>query len=350
MVKVVRKWFCLWNGTLRSLFQSRSELMIENLALRQQLATFHEQRPKPRLTTLDRTFWVLQRLMVKDWSKHLLLVKPETVVGWHRQGFRLFWKHKSRKVNPGRPRVSPEIRELIRKMATENNWGAPRIHGELLKLGFEVDERTVSRYLPRRKPLPEEMDRWKAFLRNHVNHIAAMDFLTVPSATFVNLYVLVIMCHGRRRILHTNVTTNPTEEWVVQQLRNTFDGSDNPRYMIIDNDSIFSKRVRQWLDDSGIQVKRTAVRSPWQNGKAERLLGSICRELLDHVIVLGERNLRMLLRKYTEYYHADRCHLALGKDPPYTREVIPRPSKNARVISLPRVGGIHHRYEWRDAA
>ena len=150
-------------------------------------------------------------------------------------------------------------------MAGENNWGSPRIHGELLKLGFEVDERTVSRYMPRRIAGPDEIERWKAFLRNHIDVIAAMDFLTVPSATFVNLYILVIMSHGRRRILHANVTAHPTEEWVVQQLRNVFNGEDDPRYMIIDNDSIFSAKVRGWLSDSSIQVKRTAIRSPWHS-------------------------------------------------------------------------------------
>jgi len=293
---------------------------------------------------------VLLRRLSPDWKRHLILVKPETVVGWHRRGFRLFWRWRSRNSKAGRPAISKDIRDLICKMAGENRWGAPRIHAELLKLGFEVDERTVSRYMPRRIAGRDEIERWKAFLRNHTDVIAAMDFLTVPSATFVNLYVLVIMRHGRWRILHVNVTEHPTEEWVIQQLRNTFDGEDDPCYMIIDNDTIFSERVRGWLRDSGIRVKRTAFRSPWQNGKCERLNGSIRRELLDHVVVFSERHLRKLLRDYVEYYHADRCHLALGKDTPEGRAVEEKPSETATVLSLPRVGGIHHRYQWSAAA
>jgi len=275
MMNSVKKWLSLGLQTLCSSLQSRSELVIENLALRQQLAVFNEKRPKSRLTTTDRAFWVLARLISKDWKRHLILVRPETVVGWHRQGYRLFWKYKSRSSRVGRPRISKEIRDLIRKMAGENRWGAPRIHGELLKLGFEVDERTISRYMPRRIAGPDGIERWKAFLRNHIDVIAAMDFLTVPSATFVNIYILVIMSHGRRRILHANVTTHPTEKWVVQQLRNVFNGENDPHYMIIDNDSIFSAKVRGWLSDSSIQVKRTAIRSPWRKGYASHCTSSV---------------------------------------------------------------------------
>ncbi len=221
---------------LRNLIQTRSSLVVENLALRQQLAVFKGQKARPQLSRGDRLFWVLLRYVWTGWADALILVKPETVIRWHRQGFRFYWRWKSRK--QGRARISTELRHLIKQMATENEWGAPRIHGELLKLGFGVSERTISRYLPKaRRSRPDAVHKWKTFLRNHRHEIVAMDFLTVPTVSFRVLHVLFIIHHSRRQIIHTNVTENPTSGWVAQQLREAFPYERAPKYLVFDNDS-----------------------------------------------------------------------------------------------------------------
>jgi transposase InsO family protein len=236
-------------------------------------------------------------------------------------------------------------------MTSENpSWGAPRIHGELLKLGFNVSERTVSRYLPHIRPPRRALGEWMTFVRNHREVIAAMDFFTVPTATFRILYVLFIIHHDRRQILHFNVTEQPTAPWVIQQLRESFPYDTTPAYLLFDRDSAFAGKVITTVKTLGIKPKRIAYRSPWQNGIAERWIGSCRRELLDRVIVLHAEHLRRLVREYVDYYSSDRCHLGLEKDTPEARPVERRLSGRARVASLPRVGGFHHRYAWRDAA
>lgn len=221
---------------------------------------------------------------------------------------------------------------------------------ELLELGFEVSERTVSRYKPR-KPAPSDvLERWVAFLRNHRKAIAAMDFFVVPTATMRVLYGFFVIEHGRRRVLHFNATYHPTAKWVIQQLREAFPFETAPRYLIFDRDSIFSHAVVAFLRSMGTKPTRTAYFSPWQNPVAERWVGSCRRDLLDHVVVFGARHLVRLVREYADYYHDDRCHLGLDKDTPAGRSVTPRPSDSAQVVALPRVGGLHHRYEWREAA
>ena len=286
------------------------------------------------------------------WKDLLVVVKPETVLRWHRAGFRLFWRLKSTlTAKPGRPGLEPEIRDLIRRMALENpTWGAPRIHGELLKLGFDVAERTVPRFMPKRPAPPGSLESWKTFLRNHAPDIAAMDFFAVPTLSFRVLYVFVAIQHGSRRILHVNVTEHPGSQWLVQQLREAFPGDEVPRHLLHDRDCIFSDLVDGAITSMGIEPKRTSFRSPWQNGLCERWIGSCRRELLDHVVPFGEAHLRRLLLEYVRYYHDDRTHLGLGKETPARRPVIPRPSRGANVVSLPRISGVHHRYEWRDAA
>jgi hypothetical protein len=328
--------------------QSRTDLLLENLALRQQLATLRRNR-RPHVHPAERTFWIALRQSWPRWTDVLVIVKPDTVVTWHRRAFRAYWRYRSRR--PGRPRASREIRTLVHRVATDNpTWGAPRIHGELLKLGIDVRERTVSRYLARRRPQSRPRQDWKTFLRNHHDAIAAMDFLTVPTATFRVLYVWFVLHHDRRRVLHVNVTDHPAACWVCQQLREAFPSDTAPRYLLLDRDAIFSPEVPRTLRAIGTTPKRIAYRSPWQNGVAERWVGTCRRELLDHVIVLGEQHLRRLLRDYLAYYHADRCHLALDKDTPSRREVRDRPSRDPKVVALPRVGGLHHRYEWREVA
>ena len=229
LLSVIRMTLTLLVVLARLLFRSRLELVVENLALRQQLAVFKQKRSRPRLRPADRYFWLLLRQAWPRWASALLLVQPDTVVGWQRQGFRWFWRLKSRVKRTGRPRIPAEVRELIRQMARDNGWGAPRIHGELLKLGIRVDERTVSRYLQNRPPAPDALQRWMAFLRNHRDGLAGMDFLTVPTATFQYWWVFFVLHHDRRRVLHFAVTDHPGAQRIVQQLREAFPFGWAPR-------------------------------------------------------------------------------------------------------------------------
>jgi hypothetical protein len=319
--------------------------------LKQQVDALKQKRPRPQLDDADRAFWVAMRTAWNGWAERLVIVKPETVVKWHRERFRRYWAEISRhKPCPGRPRVDREIRELIRRMALENNWGAPRIHGELEKLGFSVSEATVSRHLPRRPANADVVQRWLSFLRNHKECIAAMDFFTVPTASLRVLYCWFVIHHDRRRILHFNATFNPSAAWVIQQLRESFPYDTAPKYLIFDRDSIFSKAVAQFVQSMGTKPCRTAYRSPWQNPVAERWIGGCRRELFDHAIVFHEPHAIRLAHVYIDYFHEDRTHLGLGKDTPSGRPVTPRSSAAAKVVAMPRVGGLHHRYEWREAA
>ena len=229
---------------------ARHRLALEAVALRQQLAVYKRKQPRPKLNGFDRLFWVIVRQIWTSWSEALILVKPETVVSWHRAGYRLFWKWRSRRRRQGRPKVTEEIRALIRRMKRENpTWGAPRIHGELLALGFEISEPTVSRYLRRLKRIPEESkaSQWLAFLNNHREVIAAFDFFTVPTLSFRALYCFFAIEHGRRRILHFNVTFHPTSDWILQQLREAFPLPCPYRYVLFDNDAKFGNDVLKFL-------------------------------------------------------------------------------------------------------
>jgi len=331
--------------------RARSEVVLENVALKQQVEALKQKRPRPQLDDADRAFWVAMRRAWSGWAERLVIVKPETVVKWHRERFRCYWTELSRhKHGPERPRVGREIRELIRRMALENDWGAPRIHGELEKLGFTVSEATVSRYMPQRPANPDVVQRWLAILRNHKECIAAMGFFTVPTASLRVLYCWFVIHHDRRRILHFNATFNPTATWVIQQLREAFPFETAPRHLIFDRDSIFSAAVVEFVKSMGTKPCRISYRSPWQNPVAERWIGGCRRELFDHVVVFSERHAVRLARAYIRYFHQDRTHLGLGKDTPSRRPVTLRPSPTAKVVAMPRVGGLHHRYEWHEAA
>jgi putative transposase len=271
-------------------FRSHEEQAIVELALRQQLSVYAQDRPRPRLNPLDRGFWVALSRLWPRWKDHLVVVRPETVVRWHRHGFRRYWQSISTH-GPGRPPISAETKTLIIRMATENCWRARKIQAELMKLGIRVSLATVSRYVPKPRPDATQQQRWMTFLRNHKDVIAGMDFFVVPTVRFRLLYVWFAIDHGRRRILHFNVTENPTARWVIQQLRETFPDEPTHRFLIYDNDAIFSLAVTNAIKSFEIDPKRTAFRSPWQNGTAERVVGSVRRELLDHVVVLNEEHL-----------------------------------------------------------
>jgi putative transposase len=239
----------------------------------------------------------------------------------------------------------------MRRMANENpSWGAPRIHGELLKLGFEVSERSISRNLRCLSPPDGARERWSAFLRNHREAITAMDFFTVPTLTFRVLYCFFVIEHGRRKILHFDVTEHPTGPWIVQQLREAFPESCPYGYTILDGDAKYGKEVTELLAAGGIKPTRISPASPWQNGIAERWIGSCRREFLDHVSVLNDVHLRRLMRDYISYYYIDRIQDSLEKDTPSMRPISSRSHQSARLISFPRVGGLHHRYDWQQAA
>ncbi len=235
-------------------------------------------------------------------------------------------------------------------MALDSGLGAPRFHAELLESGFDLHRRTVSRFMPRRSRESERGQSWKTLVQRHSDVIAAIDFFVVPTATFGLLYGFFIIQHGRRKILHFNVTSKPNPDWVIQQLREAFPYETEIKYLIMDRDGIFSCKVREAVKAMGINPVRISARNPAENGIAERWVGSVRRDLLDHVIVLNERHLRHLMRSYLDYYHVDRTHLGLKKDTPTGRPVTPRPSPDAELVALPRVGGLHHRYVWRAAA
>ena len=338
------RFLLLGLGAILRLFRSRRELLVENLALRQQLSVFKRRNRRPRLAVLDKLFWILARRFWSDWKQSLVLANPETVVRWHRAGFRLYWSLISRaRRRVGRKKLSKEVRDLIFQMVAENpTWGAPRIHGELLMLGFEVSERTISRWMKRAPRNPQPAQRWRAFLANHREAIAAMDFFAVPTITFGVLYCFFVIRHDRRHILHFNLTKHPTSSWIIQQLREAFPFGAAPRFLIHDGDAKYGTEVPAALRSLKINAVRTSFESPWQNGIAERWVGSCRRELLDHVIALNERHLKRLLSEYISYHHEDRTHLGLGKGTPGCRTPC---VTSGRVLSRDRLGGLHHRYD-----
>jgi putative transposase len=310
------------------------------IALRHQLAVLRRRhRGRVRLFAIDRIIWVWLYRVRPRCLELMVLVKPTTVVQWHRQGFRLYWRWRSRS---GRPSVNREIRDLIRQMSEANRlWGAPRIHGELLKLGIEISQATVAKYMLRRPGSPSPT--WRSFLRNEIASIAAIDMFVVPSATFRLMFVVLILVHDRRKIVHFNVTRNPTAAWLSRQVTEAFPWDTAPRFLMRDRDRSYGSAFSARVATMGITEVKTAPHSPWQNGHIERVIGSIRRECLDYVIVFNERHLRRVLSAYVDYYQRTRTHLSLEKDCPHTRAVH-RPERG-KIVALPRVGGLHHRYQ-----
>ena len=307
--------------------------------LRHQLIVLRR-RPhgRVRLTNHDRLFFIQLYRWFPAILKVLTIIRPETLVRWHRAGFRGYWRWKSRP-REGRPQIETELRVLIRRMSVENPlWGAPRIHGELLKLGFEVAQSSVAKYMVKRRGPPSQG--WRAFLRSHAPSIAAMDLFVVPTIGFKLLYAFVIVRLDRRDLVWINVTAHPTADRVARQITEAFPWNEAPRYMIRDRDCIYGTAVTRRLRAMGIRDKPIAPASPWQNGFVERLIGSIRRECVDHIIVLVEAHLRRILRSYARYYNETRTHLALDKDAPLSRTV----KRTGRIICRPVLGGLHHEY------
>ena len=321
------------------LIRSRVMLEAEIWTLRQQVNVLRRTAPKKlSFCAVDRMIFVgLYRLFPKICDA-LAIVKPDTLVRWHRAGFRSYWRWKSRR-RGGRPIVPVEIRRLIREMSIANPlWGAPRIHGELLKLGIDIGQTSVAKYMARRRGPPSQG--WKTFLNNHAEGIAAMDLFVVPTISFRLLYGLLIMGHGRRQILWFGVTSHPTAEWMANQLTEACGWEQAPRYLIRDRDGVFGELFVRRLRSMGIRDRPTSPRSPWQNGYAERLIGSIRRECLDHVVVFGERHLRHILLSYMKYYNEVRTHLSLEKDTPVSRAA----ERTGHILCRPVLGGLHHQY------
>jgi putative transposase len=339
--------FCLLLSSLRNCLSTRAALQAEILALRHQVQVLQRStsRRRLRLKSADRVFWVCLSRLWSGWRNSLRIFKPETVIAWNRKGFRLYWTWKSR-AKLGRPAASHAICALIRQMSRANpRWGAPRIHGELLKLGIDIGETTVAKYMVR--PRRPSSQTWKTFLKNHMHDLVSTDFFVVPTATFRLLFVFLVLSHERRRVVHYAVTAHPTAEWTAQQLVSAFPWSTDTRYLLRDRDGSYGGAFSQSAEVIGIKEILTAPRSPWQNAYVERLIGSIHRDCLDHVLVFNERGLRRILKAYFDYYERSRTHLSLAKDAPIPRSV--QPPSCGKVIEIPLVGGLHHRYERRAA-
>jgi transposase InsO family protein len=326
--------------TVARLFRSRAELEAEILVLRHQLNVLRRKSPgRLAFSSIDRLVFAGMYALAPNILDALKIVKPETVLRWHRAGFRAYWRWKSRP-RGGRPSTPAEIRDFIREMSIANPlWGAPRIHGELLKLGIDVGQTTVAKYMAKTRRPPSQG--WKTFLVNHADGIASMDLFVVPTISFRLLYGFLILLHARRELLWLGVTAHPTAEWIAQQITEAFGWRNAPRYVVRDRDRVYAARFIQRVRAMGIRDRPIAPRSPWQNGYAERLIGSIRRDCLDHVVVFGERHLRNLLRSYQEYYNEARTHLSLCKDAPVPRAVQAR----GHILVTPILGGLHHHYE-----
>jgi transposase InsO family protein len=306
--------------TLIGWFRSRASLQAENLALRQQINVLRRKSPKrATFTNVDRSFFAGLYGLCPGVLSALAIVRPETVIRWHRAGFRSYWRWKSRPPG-GRPKTALKVRQLIREMSVANPlWGAPRIHGELLKLGIDIGQTTVAKYMARGRRPPSQG--WKTFLRNHADGIASIDLFVVPTISFQLLYGVLILQHDRREILWLGATTHPSAEWISRQLSEAYGWEQGPRYLVRDRDGIYGDVFIRRLRAMGIRDRPTAPRSPWQNGYCERLIGSIRQECLDHVVVFGERHLWQLLRSYANYYNQSRTHLSLNKDAPVSRAI-----------------------------
>ena len=334
--------------TLR--FRRRASLELEVIALRHQLMVLKRRsRPRSRHKKIgngDRLFWVLLFRLWPQCIKFLSIVKPITLVKWHSQGFKLYWTWRSRR-RKGSRRMPTSVHELIIRMREDNPlWGSGRIQGELLKLGYKISSCTIRKHLPSRPHPPSPT--WKVFFRNHLDAMVAADSFVVVTSTYRLLYGFVVLGLKRRRILHFNVTEHPNQEWILDQIRQAFRGRPNLRYLLRDGDAVYGSLFSRQLKRMGIKQVVTASKCPWHNNHIESLIGTIRRECLNHIIVFNERHLKRILSSYVEYYNETRTHKSLGDDSPNSR-VVQFPNEGRKVVAIPQVGGLHHRYERRAA-
>ena len=336
MIELFKLVLCL----VRSLLRPDAELILENLALRHQLQIALRPHPRPRLSNRDRFLWVsIRRIFPASWKRYLLVVRPETVISWHRRGRSLYWTWRSRS-RVGRPRLAPEVRDLIAQMAAENpTWGTQRIRGELMKLGIVASARSIRRYRLRTSSRPPSQT-WRTFLANQAHGIWASDLLVVQTIGFRTLYVLFFVSHARRELVYLNVTSSPTAAWVWQQLLNATPWGRQPRHLIHDRDNVYSRNFDCKLADLGVAGIRTPYRAPKANAIAGRLVGTLRRECLDQIIVVNESHLVRLLREFAAYYNCDRPHRSLDLQPPRPRSL----GSTGPIVSRPIVGGLHHVY------
>ena len=323
-----------------SFFKIRKSLILENLMLRQQLNIYKRKNRRPKLKNIDRIILVWISRVFGKWKSVLVVAKASTLIVWHRKGFKLYWKRKSRRV--GRPNIDWPLIKLIRRMQKENQlWSTQRIQGELAILGYSVCDNTVAKYMQKPKTDPGKIQRWLTFLRNHAKYTVGIDFAVVRTITFKALYVFVAISHDRRKILHFAVSSRPHSQWAIQQLRETFAFDETTKYVIRDNDKIFSEDFKRTIKRFGLEDTPTASRSPWQNPFAERVIGTLRRECLDHMIILNEKHLYDILHEYIfEYYNVSRTHMSLGKDSPVHRSI----QIDGKIVSKPILGGLHHVY------
>lgn len=333
-------------GFVASSLKPRATLCAENLALRHQLCVLQRSVKRPKLRPMDRVFWSFLSRVWSNWKEALIVVKPDTVIRWQRKRFKEHWTRLSQRREPGRPTVSDEVKELIRMISAMNpTWGSPHIMGELAKLGIDVAKSTVETYMVKTKRPPSQT--WRSFLANHAKELVSIDFIVVPTVRFSILYVLVFLSIDRRRVIHFNVTEHPTATWAAQQVVEAFPWDTAPKYLLRDRDGVYGDWFRRRVKNMGIEEVLTAPRSPWQNPYSERLNGSIRRECLDHIIVFSEGHLRRVLTEYFEYYNRYRVHQSLEMDAPDGRPV--QVVNEGKVIAIPQIGGLHHRYERRAA-
>jgi putative transposase len=333
-------------GTLADLTREKAELIAENALLRQQLIILHRQIKRPVYRKIDRLLLVLLARMVRTWKQALFIVQPETLLRWHRELFRVFWKHKS-KGHVRKPRISPETISLIKEMAAHNRlWGAERIRGELLKLNIRVSKRTIQKYIRQIRPKRVRGQTWKTFLRNHTAEIWACDFLQVTDLFFRPLFAFFIIELKSRQVIHVNVTRSPADHWVAQQLREATAYGEGPKYLIRDNDRKFGAHFARVATTSGIKVLRTPYRTPRANAVCERFLGSVRRECLDHFLIFQEKQLYHLLTAYATYFNHARPHQGLGQripDPPVPSA--PPLNQPNQIVAVSVLGGLHHDYQ-----
>jgi putative transposase len=333
-------------GTITDLARSKPQLVAENLLLRQQLSVLNRSVKQPRLTRADRCLFVLLASKLQSWKEALLIVKPETVLRWHRQGFRLFWQRKSR-ATLREPKIPLETITLIQEMAVNNRlWGAERIRGELLKVDIKVAKRTVQRYMRQARPPRPHGQTWATFLRNHAPDIWACDFLQVSDVFFRPVFAFFIMELASRRIVHVGVTRSPTDAWVAQQLREATPLGEAPKYLIRDNDAKYGAHFDAVAVGSGIKVLRMPIKAPRANAICERLLGSIRRECQDHIVIVSEAHLRRVLKEYMTYFNRSRPHQGIDQCVPEPdTSSSPRMGIIGKVIAFPVLGGLHHDYQ-----